>query len=67
MRAIKRWEDPKWSKCSGVPSRMMVNPSIVRPYCASLEGVKVRSCRIATRCEMVPGTLFSPKRGATLY
>jgi hypothetical protein len=42
MRAIKRWEDPKWSKCSGVPSRMMVNPLIVRPYRASLKGIKVR-------------------------
>lgn len=42
MRAIKRWEDPKWSKCSDVPSLVMVNPSIVRPYRASLEGVKVR-------------------------
>ena len=42
MRAIKRWEDPKWSNRSGFPNLVMVNPPIVRLYRASLEGMRVR-------------------------
>ena len=42
MRAIKRWEDPKWSNRSGFPNLVMANPPVVGLYRASLERMKVQ-------------------------
>jgi hypothetical protein len=69
MRAIKRWEDPKWSNRSGFPNLVMVNPPIVRLYRASLEGMKVQMSpdRHSSEIQNVPGFLAPEEVSAESY